>query len=66
MSPVGIEPKISAGEKTQTYALDRAGTGIGKVHIEANVTMNYVYGARLSVEVLVKLFPNMTGDILTR
>jgi hypothetical protein len=54
MSPVGIEPTISAGEKPQTYALDRAGTGIVKVHVEANVTMDYVYGARLSVEVLAK------------
>ena len=27
MSPVGFEPKISAGERPQTYALDRAATG---------------------------------------
>jgi len=26
---VGFEPTISAGERTQTYALDRAVTGIG-------------------------------------
>jgi len=25
---VGFEPKISAGERPQTYALDRAATGI--------------------------------------
>jgi hypothetical protein len=31
MSPVGFEPKISAGERPQTYALDRAATGIGVV-----------------------------------
>jgi hypothetical protein len=30
MPPVGFKPKISAGERQQTYALDRAviGTGI--------------------------------------
>jgi len=29
MIPVGFEPKISAGERPQTYALDRAATGTG-------------------------------------
>ena len=29
MSPVGFEPTISAGERPQTHALDRATTGIG-------------------------------------
>jgi len=29
MSSVGLEPKISAGERPQTYALDRAATGTG-------------------------------------
>ena len=27
MAPVGFEPTISAGERSQTYALDRAATG---------------------------------------
>jgi hypothetical protein len=27
MYPVGFEPAISAGERPQTYALDRAATG---------------------------------------
>ena len=27
MLPVGFEPKISAGERAPTYALDRAATG---------------------------------------
>ena len=31
MSPVGFEPKISAGERRQTYALDRAATGTGDI-----------------------------------
>ena len=29
MPPAGFEPTISAGEWQQTYALDRAATGIG-------------------------------------
>ena len=29
MPPVGFESTISAGERPQTYALDRAATGIG-------------------------------------
>ena len=31
MPPVGFEPTISAGERPQTYALDRATTGIGEL-----------------------------------
>jgi len=33
MSPVGFEPTISAGERPQTHALDRAATGTGSLHI---------------------------------
>ena len=29
MPPVGFEPTISASERPQTYALDRAATGTG-------------------------------------
>ena len=29
MPPEGFEPTISAGERPQTYALDRAATGTG-------------------------------------
>ena len=29
MPPVGFEPTITAGERLQTYALDRAATGTG-------------------------------------
>ena len=31
MRPVGFEPTISAGERPQTYALDRAATGTGNI-----------------------------------
>ena len=33
MPPVGFEPTISAGERPQTYALDRAATGTGVVKL---------------------------------
>ena len=29
MPPVGFEPTVSIGERSQTYALDRAATGTG-------------------------------------
>ena len=29
MTPVGFEPTISAGERAQSYALDRAAVGVG-------------------------------------
>jgi hypothetical protein len=32
MPPVGFEPKISAGERPNTYALDRAATGTGYIN----------------------------------
>jgi len=32
MPPVGFEPTISAGERPQTYVLDRAATGTGIVY----------------------------------
>ena len=35
MPPVGFEPTISAGERLQTYALDRVATGTGNsLHIQ--------------------------------
>ena len=33
MLPVGFEPTMSAGERPQTYALDRAATGTGSLII---------------------------------
>jgi hypothetical protein len=37
MPPVGFEPRISAGERPQTYASDRAATGIGIYHRQINL-----------------------------
>ena len=31
MPPAGFEPTVSEGERTQTYALDRAATGTGVI-----------------------------------
>ena len=43
MPPVGFEPTISAGERPQTYALDRAATGTGEyvsmVYIKKNIVL---------------------------
>ena len=33
MPPAGFEPAIPASERPQTYALDRAATGVGKLDI---------------------------------
>jgi hypothetical protein len=35
MLPVGFKPTTSAGERPQTYALDRATTGAGIITISA-------------------------------
>ena len=39
MPPVGFEPTVSAGERTQTYALDRAATGTDKSKFSTNVSI---------------------------
>ena len=41
MPPVGYEPTISAGERPQTYALDRAATGSGNFTIVSSVITVY-------------------------
>jgi hypothetical protein len=38
MPPVGFEPTISAGERPQTYALDRAAAGTYKLLFKAPVS----------------------------
>ena len=37
MPPVGFEPTISACERPQTYALDRAATGTGESYIQHKI-----------------------------
>jgi len=43
MPPVGFEPTISAGERPQTYALDRAATGSGDIYIYTVYILYYIY-----------------------
>ena len=52
MPPVGFEPKISAGEQPQTYALDRAANGTGKIIIIIIIIIiNLNYHNTVSIEV---------------
>jgi hypothetical protein len=37
MPPVGFEPTVSAGERLQAYALDRASTGTGMFRLWFNI-----------------------------
>ena len=41
MPPVEFEPTISAGERPQTYALDRSTTGIGLVSVQTKSFSNF-------------------------
>ena len=41
MPPVGFEPTISAGERPQTYALDRAVTGTGNMTLFTDLIIQY-------------------------
>jgi len=41
MPPVGFEPTISAGERPQTYALDRVATEIGIYEYYAFANVKY-------------------------
>jgi len=43
MPPVGFEPTISAGERPQTHALDRAATGTGNQLLEYYINWNASY-----------------------
>ena len=49
MPPVWFEPTISAGERPQTYALDRAATGTGNkciLKVETKEQNNFCYSVR--------------------
>jgi len=45
MPPVGFEPKISAGERLQTYALGRATNGTGTI-----LTLMTIIGTHLKMD----------------
>ena len=42
MTPVSCEPTVSAGERLQTYASDRAATGTG-MQYDLRYIINYQY-----------------------
>jgi len=46
MPTVVFEPTVSAGERPQTYALDRAATGTGKRAIYSNIIGDITATAR--------------------
>ena len=50
MPPVGFEPTISAGERPQTYALDRAGAGTGHFlkYVQDILFMTYLFTSLLA------------------
>ena len=41
MPPAGFEPAIPASEQPQTYALDRAATGLGKLYTFSSLTSSF-------------------------
>jgi hypothetical protein len=42
MPPMGFEPTVSAGKRPQTYALDRAVTGIGAYDLYLYIIRQYL------------------------
>jgi len=56
MPPVGSEPTISAGERPQTYALDRAATGTGNFSMVVKKIKKQLV---LAYYFLVPVWPNL-------
>ena len=52
MTPVGFDPTISAGERSQIYALDRVATGTGFCIISRNET-NTIHNRKDNKTVLI-------------
>jgi hypothetical protein len=57
MPLVGLEPKISAGERPKTYALDRAATGAGTTTLVNYSNVKWVH-------VLIEIKPAIFDDRL--
>jgi len=60
MPPVGFEPTISAGERPQTYALDRAATGTVIVPVWHIKRTDSSCNCRLTVGIILN-FRNVPG-----
>ena len=59
MPPVGFEPTVSAGERPQTYALDRAATGTGKkirIKYVITITSSSTYSLNFVIRVPAAFF----------
>jgi len=56
MPPVEFEPMISAGERPQTYALDRAATGTGDISIlKEKIKSAYYQGTQIEINKIPRL-----------
>jgi hypothetical protein len=66
MTPVGLEPTISAGERPQTYALDRAANGTGLASVTTFINFELQgYNQRTSVQTLNPLNVTIHFNITT-
>ena len=63
MPPVAFEPTISAGERPQTYALDRAATGTGIEEHYSNKIYLYNFSAQCTLHVITNTFFSTTQCI---
>ena len=65
MAPVGLEPTISAGERPQTYALDRVATGTGSCYVRnINSSTIYEYQCILSTESWEDIFEGFDTNVI--
>ena len=55
MPPVGFEPTVSAGERPQTYALDRATTGTGMRQIMRAIICKFLSSSLMKYASVVYL-----------
>ena len=66
MTPVGFEPTIARGERSQTYALDRSVTGTGEnLYMTEHILLECIcWFATVSVNILLKYraFHNVIRD----
>ena len=62
MPPVGFEPTIPARERPQTYALDRAATGIGLVNFLSVIPLNVF---RRVLRIMISNFNKDLTDVTT-
>jgi hypothetical protein len=61
MTPVGFEPAIPASARPQTYALDRANTGIGSSYMFRPYTDHHRVGTLLKERANVSCLLHLVG-----